>query len=318
MVMKRISVGIDIGGTNTALGLVDVDGNVLAQDSVKTCADVNDEVKTIADTISKLLQSIEPVEVVGIGIGAPNGNYYSGCIEGAANLHWKGKVELVKLMRQYIDVPTFLTNDANAAAIGEMVYGAAKGMKDFIVITLGTGLGSGIVVNGRLLYGHDGFAGELGHVNAICNGRICGCGRRGCVETYVSATGVVRTATELLSESMEPSELRSIPNSELTSLAVTQAANRGDSIAKQVFERTGEILGRALADAIAFSSPQAIFLFGGLAGAGDLLFEPTRRSLDENVLSIFKGKAKILPSGLKSNAAILGASALVWGELNQN
>lgn len=316
---KKLSVGIDIGGTNTVFGIISIEGEIYAQGAVKTqeYADFSDYVDAVCKGINEAAKQIaEPFELVGIGIGAPNGNYYSGCIENAANLRWKGIVEIVKMFSRHFSLPIFLTNDANAAAIGEMVYGGAKGMKNFIEITLGTGLGSGIVVNGQLLYGHDGFAGECGHIIVERNGRDCGCGRKGCLETYVSATGVVRTATEMLAMRNANSALRAIPNNALTALAVSQAANNGDVIAKEVFEYTGEILGRALADIVTVTSPEAIFLFGGLAKAGEMLFEPVRRNMEANMLKTFKNKVKVLPSQLSDDAAIMGASALVWNELN--
>ncbi len=309
----KLSVGIDIGGTNTAFGLVDESGRIVARGNISTCnnSDFQDYVNQVSDGIRQLLEQTNGAELSGIGIGAANGNYFSGCIENAANLPWKGLVKIVEAFKNQFGVPVFLTNDANAAAIGEMVYGGAKGMTDFIEITLGTGLGSGIVTGGKMLYGHDGFAGECGHVIVERGGRDCGCGRKGCLETYVSATGVVRTATELLAKRNIDSELRSIPNSELTALKVSQAANRGDAIAKEVFEFTGEVLGRALADFVAITSPQAIFLFGGLAKAGEILFEPVRRSMEANMLNIFKNKTQVLPSQLGDDAAILGSAALV-------
>lgn len=314
----NLSVGIDIGGTNTAFGLVTDNGEILAQSSIPTSghADFQAFADAVSEGIRQLLGTIEqPCKLVGIGIGAANGNYFSGCIENAANLPWKGLVKIVEAFKNQFGVPVFLTNDANAAAIGEMVYGGAKGMTDFIEITLGTGLGSGIVTGGKMLYGHDGFAGECGHVIVERNGRDCGCGRKGCLETYVSATGVVRTATELLAKRNIDSELRSIPNRELTALKVSQAAALGDAIAREVFEFTGEMLGRALADFVAITSPQAIFLFGGLAKAGEILFEPTRCAMEANMLNIFKNKTRVLPSQLGDNAAILGASALVLANL---
>lgn len=313
----KLSVGIDIGGTNTAFGLVDESGRIVARGNIGTRnnSDFQDYVNQVSDGIRQLLGQTNGAELSGIGIGAANGNYYSGCIENAANLPWKGLVKIVEAFKNQFGVPVFLTNDANAAAIGEMVYGGAKGMTDFIEITLGTGLGSGIVTGGKMLYGHDGFAGECGHVIVERGGRDCGCGRKGCLETYVSATGVVRTATELLAKRNIDSELRSIPNSELTALKVSQAASRGDAIAREVFEFTGEMLGRALADFVAITSPQAIFLFGGLAKAGEILFEPTRRTMEANMLNIFKNKTQVLPSQLGDNAAILGASALVLANL---
>ncbi len=309
----KLSVGIDIGGTNTAFGLVDESGRIVARGNISTRnnADFQDYVNQVSDGIRQLLGQTNGAELSGIGIGAANGNYFSGCIENAANLPWKGLVKIVEAFENQFGMPVFLTNDANAAAIGEMVYGGAKGMTDFIEITLGTGLGSGIVTGGKMLYGHDGFAGECGHVIVERGGRDCGCGRKGCLETYVSATGVVRTATELLAKRNIDSELRSIPNSELTALKVSQAAARGDAIAREVFEFTGEMLGRALADFVAITSPQAIFLFGGLAKAGEILFEPVRRSMEANMLNIFKNKTQVLPSQLGDDAAILGSAALV-------
>lgn len=315
----KLSVGIDIGGTNTAFGLIDINGKIYAQGSVKT--QTHERVEDYANevyehTMRAAAQVAEPYEIVGVGIGAPNGNYYNGCIEHAANLRWKGKVAIAAMFAKLFGKPSFLTNDANAAAIGEMVYGAAKGMKNFVEITLGTGLGSGIVVNGQLLYGHDGFAGEVGHIIVERGGRDCGCGRKGCLETYVSATGVVRTATELLAIRNIDSELRSIPNNQLTALQVSQAAGRGDVIAFEVFERTGAILGQALANVVTVTSPEAFVIFGGLAKAGDILLEPTRRHMEQNMLNMFKNKVKIIPSQLSDDAAILGASALVWNELS--
>lgn len=316
----KFSVGIDIGGTNTAFGLVGEKGEIFAQSSIKTCghADFQVYAEAVSAAIRQLIAKLDAPELIGIGIGAANGNYYNGCIENAANLPWKGVVRIVEAFEKQFGVPVFLTNDANAAAIGEMVYGGAKGMTDFIEITLGTGLGSGIVTGGKMLYGHDGFAGECGHVIVERNGRDCGCGRKGCLETYVSATGVVRTATELLAKRNIASELRAIPNNELTALKVSQAAGRGDAIAKETLELTGIILGRALADFVAITSPQAIFLFGGLAKAGEVLFEPVRREMEANMLNIFKNKVKVLPSQLGDDAAILGASALVLANLPTN
>ena len=250
----------------------------------------------------------------GIGIGAPNGNYYSGTIEFAPNLPWKGVIPLAAMFEERLGIPTALTNDANAAGIGEMTYGAARGMKDFIMITLGTGVGSGIVINGQMVYGHDGFAGELGHtIIRRENGRLCGCGRHGCLETYCSATGVARTAREFLAARTDASLLRNIPAENITSKDVYDAAVQGDKLAQEIFEFTGNILGEALADAIAFSSPEAIVLFGGLAKSGDYIMKPIQKSIDDNILNIYKGKTKLLVSELKdSDAAVLGASALAW------
>lgn len=313
---KPYVVGMDIGGTNTVFGVVDSRGNVLASDSIKT--QEYDEIEAYVDAVCKklipLLQQFGGAEKFkGMGVGAPNGNYYKGTIEFAPNLPWKGVVPLAAMFEDKLGIPTALTNDANAAAIGEMTYGAARGLRDFIMITLGTGVGSGIVVNGQLVYGHDGFAGELGHVIVERDGRICGCGRKGCLETYCSATGVARTAREFLVARSEPSLLREIPAEEIVSKDVYDAAIKGDKLAQDIFEYTGKILGRALADFIAFSSPEAIILFGGLAKAGDLIMKPIQKAMDENVLKIYAGKTKLLLSQLKdADAAVLGASALGW------
>ena len=314
---KPYVVGMDIGGTNSVFGIVDARGNILSVDSIKTQAykEIDDYVNAVAE---KLLPMIEEVggkdKIKGMGIGAPNGNFYTGNIEFAPNLPWKGVIKLSELFQERIGVPVTVTNDANAAAIGEMTYGAARGMKNFIEITLGTGVGSGIVINGQLVYGHDGFAGELGHViSRRHNGRQCGCGRCGCLETYCSATGVARTAKEKIDCTDEPSLLRDIEG-EITSKDVYDAAIRGDKVAQEVFTFTGTILGEALADFIAFSAPEAIILFGGLTKAGDLIMKPTLEAMEANVLNIWKGKTKLLVSELKdSDAAVLGASALAWG-----
>jgi len=314
---KPYVVGMDIGGTNSVFGIVDARGNILSVDSIKTQAykEIDEYVNAVAE---KLLPMIEEVggkdKIKGMGIGAPNGNFYTGNIEFAPNLPWKGVIKLSELFEQRIGVPVTVTNDANAAAIGEMTYGAARGMKNFIEITLGTGVGSGIVINGQLVYGHDGFAGELGHViSRRHNGRQCGCGRCGCLETYCSATGVARTAKEKIDCTSEPSLLRDIEG-EITSKDVYDAAIRGDKVAQEVFTFTGSILGEALADFIAFSAPEAIILFGGLTKAGDLIMKPTLEAMEANVLNIWKGKTKLLVSELKdSDAAVLGASALAWG-----
>ena len=314
---KPYVLGMDIGGTNTVFGVVDSRGNVLASDSVKTHQydDVNEYVDAICKKIIPMVQPFGGAEKIkGMGVGAPNGNYYTGTIEFAPNLPWKGVIPLAALFEERLGIPTTLTNDANAAAIGEMTYGAARGMKDFIMITLGTGVGSGIVINGQMVYGHDGFAGELGHtIIRRENGRLCGCGRHGCLETYCSATGVARTAREFLTARTEPSLLRSIPAENITSKDVYDAAVQGDKLAQDIFDFTGNILGEAIADAIAFSSPEAIILFGGLAKSGDYIFKPIQKAIDDNVLNIYKGKAKLLMSELKdSDAAVLGASALGW------
>lgn len=312
-------VGVDVGGQTTKLGVVDMRGQVLAQTVIRT--DTHSAVELyiaeLAEAINKVITDagVEG-QVRGIGMGIPNGNYYTGEIENAVNLKWgnKGTVPVAKLLKDQMggEIPVALTNDANAAAMGEMTYGAARGMKNFIMITLGTGVGSGIVINGEVLYGHDGFAGELGHVCAVRhNGRLCNCGKAGCLETYASATGVAKTAREWLDMSEEPSSLRSLDN--ITSKDVYDAAKEGDSLALKIFEYTGTILGQSFADFVAFSAPEAIVLFGGLARARKFLIDPIEKALNENVLSLWRDKVKIVFSQLKdSDAAILGASALAW------
>ncbi|MCD8043834.1 MAG: ROK family protein [Tannerellaceae bacterium] len=315
---KPYVVGIDIGGTNSVFGVVDARGTILYSSSIKTSkhADVNDYIDELAQALRMVIDQAGGLDKIkGIGVGAPNGNYFSGCIEFAPNLPWKGKIPLAQLISEKLDgVPVTLTNDANAAAIGEMTYGAARGMKDFIVITLGTGVGSGIVIGGNLVYGHDGFAGELGHVIVRRNnGRMCGCGRQGCLETYSSATGVARTAREYLEIRNDDSVLRDLDPDAITSKDVFDAAMKGDAIALEIFKTTGTMLGEAFADFIAFSSPEAIILFGGLTKAGDLIMNPIKEALDKNILKVFEGKTKVLFSQLKeSDAAVLGASALGW------
>ena len=314
---KPYVVGMDIGGTNTVFGIVDARGTILASDSIKTGSygQVEDYVDEVCNHLRPMIEANGGADKIkGIGIGAPNGNYYSGTIEFAPNLPWKGVIPLASMFQERLGIPVTLTNDANAAAIGEMTYGAARGMKDFIMITLGTGVGSGIVINGQLVYGHDGFAGELGHtIIRRENGRLCGCGRRGCLETYCSATGVARTAREILTASTEPSLLRAIPAEEISSKDVYDAAVKGDKLGKEIFDFTGTLLGEALADFIAFSSPEAIILFGGLAKSGDYIIKPILKAMEENVLPVYKGKTKLLISELKdADAAVLGASALGW------
>ncbi|TAN19501.1 MAG: ROK family protein [Chitinophagaceae bacterium] len=314
---QPLAVGIDIGGTNTVFGIVDRRGNILNQGSIKTKdhQDISLYMDALHRGISPLLDKVtnNGNKIKGIGIGAPNGNHYHGSIEFAPNLPWKGVIPLSNLVQDQFNLPVEVTNDANAAAIGEMTYGAARGMKDFIMITLGTGLGSGIVINGQLVYGHDGFAGELGHVLVKEEGRLCGCGRYGCLETYVSATGIVRTMVELLKEKETDSVFRNSNPEDITSKEICDAALAGDQLSKEAVDITARILGRALANYIAFSAPEAIILFGGLARAGDLLINPTRKYMNENVLQIWKDKVKLINSELKeSDAAILGASALVW------
>ena len=315
---KPYVIGIDMGGTNTAFGLVDARGTVLASSSIKTAkhADINDYIAELHEAIMRLAEENKAVDQVnGIGIGAPNACYYTGVIADGVNLPWPTPIPLADLITEKFGIPCVITNDANAAAIGEMTYGVARGMKDFIMITLGTGVGSGIVVNGQMVYGHDGFAGELGHViMKRHNGRLCGCGRTGCLEAYASATGVARTAREFLdARTGEQSLLRNIDIDSITSKDVFDAAVAGDKLAKDVFEFTGEILGEAFADFISFSSPEAIILFGGLTKSGDLLMKPVKEAMDKNTMAVFRGKVKLLISELKeSDAAVLGASALGW------
>ncbi len=315
--LEALAIGIDIGGTGTKFGIVDRVGNVLFSSEISTRkhTDVNDFIDELHTELSKLIDNVGGIgRIKGIGVGAPNGNYFTGTIEYAPNLPWKGIIPLARMMEDKFKIPVVLTNDANAAAIGEMMYGAAQGMKDFIMITLGTGVGSGIVANGKLVYGHDGFAGELGHTTIIPNGRLHeGTGKRGSLESYASATGVRLTTLEILEKSTEPSSLRSVPSDQIDSKKVYEAAIAGDAVAKQIFESTGTILGAALANFVMFSSPEAIILFGGLTKAGDLILKPTRESMEANLIQIFQNKVKILVSHLKeSDAAILGASALAW------
>lgn len=329
--MKKLAIGIDIGGINTAFGLVDEQGELYGESVISTRSypyleDYPHYVDALEKGLRSLLDAVSTAyELVGIGIGAPNANFHRGTIETPANL-WKfrdtenDRNEERRIFRlaeelsaRFGGVKTLITNDANAATIGEMVYGNAKGMRDFIMITLGTGLGSGFVANGEMIYGHDGFAGEFGHIVVERDGRECGCGRKGCLEAYVSATGIKRTAFELMSTMNVPSRLREIPFAAFDSAMISAAAAEGDPIAKECFRYTGELLGRALADAVTITSPEAIFLFGGLAKAGELIFEPTRHYMEENMMFTFKNKVKLLPSGIQGkNAAILGASALIW------
>lgn len=317
--IKPYVIGLDLGGTNSVFGIVDSRGDIKATTAIKTQGyeTVDEYVEASVDALQIIIDQVGGIEKIkAMGIGAPNGNYYTGTIEFAPNLSWghNGIVPLAKMFSDKLGIPVALTNDANAAAIGEMTYGVARGMKNFIVITLGTGVGSGIVINGQLVYGSDGFAGELGHVimNRV-NGRPCGCGRKGCLEAYCSATGVARTARELIETTDEPSLLRDMPAADITSLDVSIAASKGDALAKRIYEFTGNMLGEACADFAAFSSPEAFIFFGGLTKAGALLMDPIKKAYEENVLNIFKGKAKFLVSGLDgSSAAVLGASAVGW------
>lgn len=319
--MKDITLGIDIGGTFTKFGFIEKNGKSHFDSLIVTAGHPGIEtyLASLATGIKKSLDDLGPdFNLVGVGIGAPNGNYYNGTIEYAPNLDWKEVVPFVDMFKKHFNLPMALTNDANAAAIGEMIYGGAKDMKNFVVITLGTGLGSGIVVNGEVVYGHDGFAGEVGHVMVYENGRLCGCGNHGCLETYASASGIRRTVFELLCNQTAPSALRDISFNEMTAKMISKAAKEGDEIALQAFEFTGKILGMKLADTVAHTSPEAIFLFGGLTNAGDLIFKPTIKHFEKNLLKVYRNKIKILPSGLQeTNAAVLGASALAWIELEK-
>ncbi len=335
--MKKVAIGIDIGGTNTALGVVDHDGKVLYTkspqiptpkkednpngDPMKSASILTAYIDLLEKEIKAAMNALPDTKVVGIGIGAPNGNYYSGTIEYAPNLPFVGVVhftDLIKAKFPHMNVVR-MTNDANAAALGELTYGGGKGMRNFVMITLGTGLGSGLIVNGDLVYGHDGFAGEIGHTTVVPNGRLCGCGGLGHLEAYCSATGIKRTVFELLAEYNDSeSILAKIPFNDMNAKVVFDAAEKGDSIARKTFEYTGKLLGRGLADTVAHLSPEAIFLFGGAAAAGHYIFKPTEISMEEHLLPIFRNKVKILPSELpEGSAAILGASALVWQELSK-
>jgi glucokinase len=323
MERKKVVAGVDIGGTNTVIGFVDRDGNIMMEDRFKT-----HQYPLFEDFVTALYERIESnykkaeaeTELIGIGIGAPMGNINKGTIEYPANLPWKGIMPLADILHKHTDLPIIVTNDANTAAVGEMIYGGAKGMKDFVVITLGTGLGSGFVVDGKLIYGHDGFAGELGHTSIRPgeSNRDCGCGKKGCIETYASASGLKRTLLKVMADSIEPSPLRKFSFEELDAKIIHDAALQGDHIAISAFEHTGKMLGFKLADVVAHTNPEAIFLFGGLALAKDLIFEPTKRYMEENLLYIYRGKVKLLESKLSTqNAAVLGASSLIWSVKEQ-
>lgn len=319
-ILKPYVIGLDLGGTNSVFGIVDARGDIKATTAIKTGAyeKVDEYVDACVAALQPVIEQVGGIETIkAMGIGAPNGNYYTGTIEFAPNLPWahNGIVPLASMFSEKLGIPVAMTNDANAAAMGEMTYGAARGMKNFIEITLGTGVGSGIVINGQMVYGCDGFAGELGHVIMVRgeNGRPCGCGRKGCLEAYCSATGVARTAREMLQKTDRLSSLRELNPEDITSLDVSIAASKGDQLAIDIYEFTGKMLGEACADFAAFSSPEAFIFFGGMAKAGDLLMVPLKKAYDESVLKIFKGKAKFLISSLEgSSAAVLGASAVGW------
>jgi glucokinase len=340
--MKKVAIGIDIGGTNTAIGVVDSDGVVLYErkpqmptpqkmenpgmtksksDELlsKFIADLTNEIKMAISTVKQINSDID---VVGIGIGAPDANYYSGTIEHAPNLPFTGVIHFTELLEKNFPEVKYvkLTNDANAAALGELIYGGGKGLKNFVMITLGTGLGSGVIVNGDLVYGHDGFAGEVGHITIVPHGRVCGCGGRGHLEAYCSATGIKRTVYELLAEYYDSSSpLANIPMNEMSAKTVFEAAEKGDFVATEVFKVTSELLGRGLADTVHHLSPEAFFLFGGAAAAGDYIFKGTKESMERHLMPIFRNKVQILPSKLKeSSAAVLGASALIWKEVEKH
>ena len=319
MQKKPYVLGLDMGGTNSVLGVVDARGHVLARTSIKTQAfpNINDYVNALYEEAIKIVDSVGGMELIrGIGAGVPNGNYYTGRIEGAMNLPWQS-IPFAQLMSDRFGIPCKITNDANAAAMGEMTYGAAKGMKNFIMITLGTGVGSGIVIDGKVVYGHDGFAGELGHTCAMRgeDARPCNCGKKGCLEAYASATGVARTAKEIISSTTKETVLRNLDIDAITSKDVYDAAEQGDEVAKEIFDFTGTILGQQLADFIAFSAPEAIVLFGGLTKSGHWIKDPVEKAMNENVLPLWRGKVAVLFSDLKeADAAVLGASALAWGD----
>ncbi len=320
MSSNKIVLGIDIGGTNTEAGLVNFDGEILHRGTIPTRGrgpDFMGYLNALSSFLKEMLSKIPDADLCGIGIGAPNGNFHNGSIEYAPNLEWEGIIPVCKLMSEkFPGIPIQLTNDANAAALGEMIFGAARGYKDFVTITLGTGVGSGIVSNGQLVYGHDGFAGELGHTTVYPNGRLCGCGRYGCIEAYLSASGLVKTALELMVKYRTSSILGDIPPNKLTSKDIYEGAIVGDWLAQEVFRQAGETMGLKLADVVATLSPQAIFFVGGVTKAGDILLDPIRQSMERHLMPIFKNKVKILPSGLPGiDSAILGAAALVIKEI---
>jgi len=310
---QTLALGIDIGGTNTSFGIVDRRGSILEKGTMPTKGDsISAYIDALKTAVMPLLEKHGRSNIVAAGVGAPNANFFTGEIAYAANLPWEGIIPLARLLKDALHMEVTITNDANAAAMGEMMYGAARGMKDFILVTLGTGVGSGFVANGQLIYGHDGFAGELGHIIAIRDGRKCGCGRYGCLERYCSATGIVITAEKWLEERNDETLLRQYKGS-ISSKHIFEASQQGDPFAKEIFDYTGKILGQTLADAVAITSPQAIIFFGGLAKAGDMILLPTRMHMEANLLKIYKNKVSLLLSELPdADAAILGASALAW------
>jgi len=320
MPQKKVTLGIEIGGMNTSFGLVDISGNCFIESKIPTRP--NESPESLFERLFKKFNKIykeksKEYELLGIGIGAPSANYYKGTVEYSSNLNWV-YVNIKDMVKKYYDLPIVIANDANAAALGEMKFGVAKKMKNFVQLTLSRGFGSGIVVDGNILYGSDGFAGEIGHTIVEKNGRLCGCGRRGCLETYVSTGGLIRTYYELLSKSNEISVLKEFRPSELTSDLIYKAAVNGDRLAIAAFEYTGQILGEALANVVAYLSPEAIILSEGISAAGDLLLIPTKKHMETNMLNLFQGKVEILLSGLvKGNVAILGASALIWHEIQK-
>ncbi len=318
--MKSVVLGIDIGGTNTKFGLVEQNGGIVSRHRIPTHADqpASDFFDRLFGEIQDLKGDVsDEVEVKGIGVGAPNANHHTGMIETPPNLSW-GTVDIVELIQRHMDLPVAITNDANASALGEFRFGAAKGMKHFIQITLGTGVGSGIIEDGKLIYGHDGFAGEMGHVTAVRGGRQCNCGKKGCLETYASVNGLRRTIYELLSEMTEKSGLRDLKWEEMTGDKIHEAAKNGDPVAERAFGRTARILGEAMADAAAYFSPEAFVLFGGMMGAAELILDPVKDHMEENLFPVFKGKIQVIPSALDAGSAgIIGAAALIWGELEK-
>lgn len=317
--MKKVVAGVDIGGTNTMIGFVDKNGEILAEGRLSTpdYAFADDFVIALDLKLKEMIEGHDDLKLTGIGIGAPNANFNNGTIELATNLRWKGIIPLARITEKKTGLRTLITNDAKAAALGEIFFGAAKDVKNFIMLTLGTGLGSGIVVDGEVVYGHTGFAGELGHMTVVEGGRVCGCGRRGCLETYASATGLVRTVLALLSDRRDESILRDLRSNEITSRRVAEAAAAGDIIAQEALDETARMIALGIANSVIFSSPEVIYLFGGLAQAGDAIFEPIRKYADELVQPIFRGTFKVMPSGLpEARAAILGASALIWKDAN--